>query len=142
MTANYVDRCIEEAMAEAKGNKNLASDILLARSMTDKLLEDGLFANFRKATTMYQVQRWIHRRDQKSSAANTSRDLDGSDFNAMMAQLENNLGNTKDPFGASTLSPAASQPVNKTESSPAHGNNLRALADAFLKKPFKKSTSN
>lgn len=129
---NYVDSCVEEALKKAGGNKSSATQILLARSAEDKLLEDGLFAAFRESATMYHVQRVAHKLDGKS-AAPTPKKIDGGAFDNMLSQLRQNLGGKSKL--ESSLQPATSKPVNKSEGSAEHGNSLRKLAGAFRKKP-------
>lgn len=129
---NYVDACVEEALRQAGGNKTKATQLLLAQSMQDKLLEDGLFAHFRESATMYHVQRVAHRLENRGTSG--GKEIGDDAFAGMMAQLENNLKG-QNPLAAANLKSADSAPVNRTESSPEHGNSLRTLANAFRKKP-------
>ena len=138
MSKNYIDACIEEALAQAFGNRNKATQILKSRCMQDKLLEDGLFANFRDAVTMAHVQRVINKKEQKSGKSPANTDLDPNGLGAIMLQMEKNWG-SQDSMTASTLKPAPKNSQARIEGSAGHGNNLKAIADAF-KKPFKKST--
>ncbi|TAH34791.1 MAG: hypothetical protein EYC62_05415 [Alphaproteobacteria bacterium] len=136
MSKNYVDGCIEEALRQSGGNRQKACQILLARCAEDQLLEDGLFANFREAATMAHVQRVAHKLEGKPQTGATA---NGEiDFAGMIGQLQKNMAN-QDPLSASTLKPAPGQQAHKISDNPGHGNNLRAIADAF-KKPFKKSS--
>ncbi len=140
MTKTYIDSCIEEALAQAFGNRTKAAQILIARCMQDKLLEDGLFANFREAVTMAHVQRVSNKKDQKTArvanAGNAS--VDTQSLGEIMLQMEKNWMRA-DPMSASTLKSAPASSA-KPEGSAGHGSNLKAIADAF-KKPSKKPTS-
>ncbi len=139
MSKNYVDACIEEALIKSTGNRTKACQMLLARCADDPLLEDGLFANFRESITMAHVQRVAHRMENKGAANESAQGIDGSAFANMVSHLEKTIGG-QDPLSANSLKPAPGQPVNKAAQSPGHGNNLRAIADAF-KKPFGKKSS-
>ncbi len=135
MNKNYIDQCIEEALAEAKGNKQQATRILMARSVQDKLLEDGLFAHFREAATFYHVQRFVHKEDHKTASQGGGADnaIDDSAFSAMVAQLQTKMGRNANPFTPQATPQAASAAINKKDADPDHGNNLRVIAGAFKK---------
>lgn len=129
MNQNYIDSCIKEALQQAKGNRQEATRILMARAIEDQLLEDGLFANFREAATHYHVQRVAHQMEQNLRGGPQ---IATQAFDSLVSTLQQNLG--KNPLDAANLKDAPRAAVNKTESGEEHVSSLRAIAGAFSKK--------
>lgn len=136
MQKNYLDQRIEEALADAKGDRAVATQTLLAWCLQDKLLEDGLFANFREAVTHAQVQRVAHQLEQKLTGKKSpggKASIDNTALGRMVAAWEENFDRNPKSVPTPTAPPTTGSNANHS-----HSGSLRAIADAF-KKPFKKS---
>ncbi len=139
MNKNYVDQRIEEALAEAKGNRANATQLLLAWCLQDKLLEDGLFAAFREPVTHAQVQRVAHQlelqRSGKKPAPGGRASIDNTAMGHMLAAWEKNFS------GGATVAAEPAAALRSSNSNQSHNSSLQTIADAF-KKPFRKKPEN
>jgi rhamnogalacturonyl hydrolase YesR len=136
MNKTYIDTCVREALQQAKGNKQEATRLLLARQLEDKLLEDGLFANFREAATHYHVQRVAHGLEERLAPRKDAK-MDDKAFDALVENLQKNLGGN--PLAAGALKQAEQTPMNR--GTPAnHQAAVKTLAAAFGKPKKKPST--